>query len=101
MTVLSNDASLESDRLCDLERELADHKREAYMLTGQVLTLEQDADRYVDLVPSLADKAKAIEERIAAIHEAQAPPRAVPLELVARVTAAEKCSSWPWLLSRK
>ena len=87
MTVLSNDATLESDRLSDLEHELADHKREACILTGQVLTLEQYAERFI--LPSLADKVKVIETGLAALHEVQVPLRAVPMELVARAKAAE------------
>jgi hypothetical protein len=61
-------------------------------------TLEKDAckvvakssaDGYIDLVPSLADKVKAIEEQIEATHKAQAPSKAAPSELVARSSAAE------------
>jgi hypothetical protein len=85
--LICNDATLESDRLSDLEHELADHKREACILVGQVLTLEQEAPN--PIVLSLADKVKAIQTDMAALHEVQVPLRAVPLELVARVEAAE------------
>ena len=66
----------------------ADHKREACILTGRVVTLEADAER--SLVPSLADKVAAIEAQVAALHDSTAEAtRAVPYELVVHVAAAE------------